>query len=168
MSEPGQDVGFVSVDAWSEESFVVPIEHFNFDAIDQPEEFIREIILSGEKVMPYVEATVQARLRTEKGQAVIRVLQEIVDSNTEAGKTAWAIAAASGMALGMGLNMKQIAEDILHTEKQGFHQLVQTMADRLHLPMPPSVRTELACVNMKESYSKRAKNPIKAICKTKQ
>jgi hypothetical protein len=157
-----QDIG---IDTWSEEAFVVPIQHFSFDAIDTPEEFAREIILSGEKIMPYVEATVQTRLRTEKGQAVIRVLQEIVDSNADAGKTAWAIAAASGMALRMGLNMQHIAEQILHTEKQGFQQLVQSMSDKLGLPLPQSVRTEMACDNMKDSYQKRAKNPIKAICK---
>jgi len=46
-----EDVGFINIDSWSEQSFAVPIQHFDFDALDDPEGFIKEKLQAGKPIL---------------------------------------------------------------------------------------------------------------------
>lgn len=150
-----EDVGFISVDAWSEASFVVPIEHFDFDNLDAPEDLVRQRISEGKPIAELVKAWAGAL--AEQNQAdTVRALLSLIIQAKKPRQRVDEIAFACGMFLSEGETIISLAKR--HgISKQAFQRGVMTVCETLNLRKTRTMRSDEACKTMRRTNFRRTK-----------
>lgn len=145
------EVGFISVDSWSHESFVVPIEQFDFDKMDSPEDFIREQIARKKPITPIIQAwatQIAEHKQADTVRAVIELIQECENPKRRLDE----------IMLACGITLNEKRETMLSiarkydVKKQAIHRCVKDVSDRLGLRKTRTMRGDDARRRMSEAY----------------
>lgn len=140
------EIGHISLSSWDEESFVVPIEHFKFDELDKPGDFIAEIVARGEDCEPTIKAFVEHCARIKVAGIVASLLDEFLKAKNPrmiAHQIVWAI----GMTLLDGESAAALAKRY-GVSKQAFEQGALRVCSRLDLRPCRNMRGDEAKKNM--------------------
>lgn len=154
MKEPSApEIGFVPIDSWSEESFAVPIQQFNFDAIDSPEDFIKEQIAAKKPIGPVLQAWANS-IAEHKQAETVRAIMTLIVAAKKPRQRVDEIAFACGMLLAEGETIISMAKK--HgISKQAFQRGVVTVCESLGLRKTRTMRGEEAKETMANTNYRR-------------
>lgn len=119
----------VGVDWSAEEPQAIAVTGFDFDALDSPEDHLRELLANGGSLNTWLEE--QTRMR--EFRARLEGFKDAVAQMLESERPkllAWAMAYACGMTLTMGKSGPEIAA-MFGRRKQAFYQEVDRICQRL-------------------------------------
>jgi hypothetical protein len=149
------EIGFIPVDEWGEESFAVPIQQFDFNALDKPEDYIREAVKEGREIMPIVRAMVKQMTESEQAQTVRSVLALIVNAKKPK-QHVDEIAFACGMSLADGVTLVSLAKK-WGVSKQAIQRNVDSVCDKLQIRKTRTMRSQEARQTMKKTNFRKEK-----------
>jgi len=143
------EVGFIGVDSWGEKSFAVPIQHFDFDRIDSPEDFVRERIAQGKEITPLLHAWAKHLAEHEQAKTV-RALIALVIQAKKPRQRIDEIAFACGMLATEGATCESLGKK--HgISKQAFQNAVEKVCDTLGLRKLRTMRSDEARAKMRKA-----------------
>lgn len=147
------DVGYIPFDSWDEQAVAVPIQHFDYAALDKPEDFIIEAVKKGEDIKPLLAAIIErsSALRCAvKISCLIALIIEAKQPRMVAHQLMW----ATGMTTMDGEPGAQLAKRY-GVSKQAFQQGADRICEKLELKPCRNMRDEKARQNMsKRNYRK--------------
>ena len=149
-------VGYeIPLQNWDEESFPVPVEQFNFDSLDRPEDFIVEAVKRGESISELLSSIVN-RVAAIKSATKIAALLSLILESKHPRMVVHQIIWVTGMTLLDGAPITELAAKYGVT-KQAFEQGAMRVCEKLDLRPSRHMRSEEARENMSKRNSRRAK-----------
>lgn len=143
------DVGYISLDKFESDSFSVPIQHFDYDRLDSPEDILIETVKAGGDVALVLRCIIErvsATKTASKMAALISIFLESQNPRMIAHQIVW----ATGMTLLDGAPITELAAKYGVT-KQAFEQGAFRVCEKLDLRPCRNMRDK----NARETMSKR-------------
>jgi hypothetical protein len=152
------DVGYISLSEWDYESFAVPIQQFDFSAMDRPSDLIVEAHKEGRDPEPVMKAIVYNLVSKRLAAFIagfVACYRETENPRMLNDTLTW----CTGMGAAENLTCTRIAEQYGVT-KQAVDQYAKRLCEKFDLPQSITMRDEEARKNMRNRNSRRTK------CKT--
>lgn len=157
------EVGYIPVSDWEDESFAVPIEHFDFAKLDKPEDYLIQIVLESFRgafkgdLPTRVRGILQSIVKRDCEAVVAAKLASFISIILEAKQPrmlAHQIVWATGMTTMDGEPITKLAKRY-GVSKQAFEQGAMRICEKLNLKPCRHMRDEQARRNMsRRNYRK--------------
>jgi hypothetical protein len=133
-----EQIGFISVDQWDEQSFAVPIEQFDYASLDKPEDYIREAIAEGRDVMPIIQGLAALTVERRQVEAIAKVMG-LIRGAQKPKQRVEEIEFACGLSIADGVTLISLAKKY-GVSKQAIQRNVDVICDALQIRKTRTMR----------------------------
>jgi hypothetical protein len=150
------DFGFIPIANWDEgQSFVVPIEQFDYASMDSPEDYVREAMQQGKPLSPIILGMVECAIAGRQVETVRKLMVLISDARKPRQRID-EIAFACGMSLADGVTLVSLAKK-WGTSKQAIQRNVEAVCDTLQIRKTRTMRGQEAKEHMRKANFRKGK-----------
>jgi len=143
------------LDSWNEESFPVPIAHFDFDSLDKPADFIKEAIHKNQDIEPILESLIN-RIAAIRSASKIAILLGLILEASKPRMVAHQLVWGTGMTALDGAGSTELGKKY-GVSKQAFEQGALRICEKLSLRMTRNMRSEEAKDTMRKRNYRKVK-----------